>query len=231
MRHKMTETSENKNPVRDYFKNADRENTHRWQHDLYSLIPSSHYHYLSTVDGPDGFTYLGICPSSDINKVQTFDAIIRAAKENLLGIAFFDDLNWRGKRPLVTLGYGSVWAFTEYGQLAGTTQQYNEFEKALNINPDNPYDAWVDPENDEIQIGDPSEELLPFYIRKLITEQLSIHFPAVTPDFKIYEQLGLALKMSLCITIDPNHPVENFDQQLIDKLVWLLPPYLPFMLR
>jgi len=176
--------------------------------------------------GPGDRPYVAVQISSgneiDLS-IKSFDEVIADSMTSQAGLAVMDKGN--SGQPSAVLRYGAIWAYHEYKNLGGCANNVYDFEKAMSINEDEPFEALVS-NSDKVLIGSPSLEIFPSYIREMIKRELSSVLPNTSLEFHLLEQECYAMSLSILLNtgIDLS---QNEKNELSNSLLWYMPPYLP----
>jgi hypothetical protein len=218
------------NMIYEHLQISDDDNYHDWLHKAYEFIPSGLYKVLGMIDGPDGFPYIVVHTTTGYktDNFHYFEDVAQLAMQNNAGIAIYKD-EQLGTRPDIALGFGAVWSFFENGAVAGNKGHMGNFEKALAIDSTSPHQARISGEN-TFSMGEPSELLLPLYVRELISQHIRQSIPDASPHFFLMERDGYAMKQRILVELGVHCP-EELSEKLLPEINWFMPPYLPISFK
>ena len=190
----------------------------------YNLIPTSRFQILGSFEGPFGKRALFIKPN--IAGEADFETLAETVFRKDCGIAIVGQ-EWQGGMPDILLNYGALWAFTEYGHLAGNAQMMSEYERAAKLDPEDPFAAIREVTND-VEMGMPSEEIFPPYVREKITADLQESFPGTAVGFTLMDCRRYIMGKRIAVSLQS--PQELPRQEIQERLDWYAPPFLPVLL-
>ena len=159
-----------------------KQRNYAWKDQLYQRIPLYDYNVIGSMTGPNERPYAAVTINDKQNqnksKVKTFSKLIEYCMERLGGIAIV--LDEKELQPDAVLDFGSVWSCHEYGELAGCNNVIQDYKKAYELDPNNPFDAVVS-ESEKFSLGEPSDAFFPPYVRELISEEIKTLLPNADP--------------------------------------------------
>lgn len=181
--------------MKNLLKVADDERNAEWERSLLEKLVAEKVSLIQEqpVNGPDQFPYFLVEYPSKATE-EPVENILGWLSEK--GIGFVLNPN-REPCPDLVLTYGMIWGLRHFGNI------------------------WAPVKSEEFQVGDPSEEILPTYARKIIQSFLQ--------DQGVLQPRILAANQSkgldFCFSIESlENPPEEEYEGIAEALSWFIPP-------
>lgn len=231
--------------IREVFDIPVQERNFFWERLLFATLPKGYYELLGTTVGPDGRTYVAakLCDDIQISLISeaqkishneiphkgdmgicNYASLNDYALEHLAGIAFFSDRADLSD-PLAVLRLGSIWSYHEYLHLGGCSNCVCHFERALEVNIQNPFTIRIS-ESQNFRVGKPNEAFFPSYVQDLIIQEIKEIIPDSKIEFMLKDEPYLMMPYSIVISLDGSYSTDIV-QKIQNMSLWYMPPYLP----
>jgi len=192
-------------------KMTDTERNSSWETQFFQALTESKLNLISAEPqtGPDGWPYLLV--ETDANAQEPAQNIVRWLSEKGIGLA----VNPRKEYPDYVFTYGMLWSFKETGYFFRPTQDKDNGQVQFDT------DALV-------HAGSPTEEYLPTYVRKVLTDffrdqgLLRVKILLISTD---------RLNYDLAISLESlGSPPESEHAGIAEAIGWFLPPHYSLIL-
>lgn len=162
--------------------------------------------------GPDGFIYLLTSTEGEETTEPVID-IVKWLAERGIGLV----INPQKDYPDYVFSYGMLWYYKETGFFVNSAAQIQS-HGAFEIKPDGSNAA-----SGQSHYGEPSEDYLPAYVRKLVREFLQQQ-AVLTPRVLMVSEDKKAYDLAFSIESLGNPP-EKEHEGILTALSWFLPPH------
>ena len=166
-------------------------------------------------------------PQEDKVTYKNFHSVAKIAYENYSGIALY--ATKAQEEPNMTIRFGALFSYLFYGDVGGSPQICENFQRAIPINPSNPKQAIADENDMNFEEGVPSEEFFHDFIRTCIRQELRKLTKNENLDVSFLLRQQFMYVMRHLIVLKTSEPIGDQDRinQLMQGLTWWMPIYLP----
>ncbi len=197
------------NPT-ELFKTEESARDLNWEQNFLTALPEFSGSLLmeSPQNGPDGWPYLlvEIKEETAEKKLEPIQNILQWLSQRGIGLV----INPQNKFPDYVLPYGMIWYFRETGTFLGTAADLKN-------------NTAIFEQGQKVLAGPPTEDFLPIYVRKILTEFLrdqGVLLPRIlvmSADREHYD---------LCFSLESlGNPPQQEHQGVLEAISWFLPPH------